>query len=110
MTIKGSLGSIVGPRSFTLSSLGFFGSNLLVVSKNPLRPVGGAGIDQFLFTENDVVKIQGVVKKFNAKDLEKELGVSLSDQALSSYEGKPVIIAEKVQKENPADSSNLQAF
>lgn len=98
VSLSGNIGEYISSRAFTIESPGFVGGSLLVLSKKPLQPVGGGGLDEYFFKTNEKVEIQGRVEFFDLSKAEQELGVDLIDAAFLTWEGRPVIIAEDVSE------------
>lgn len=96
--VDGQIEEIIGTRAFTMESQGVLQDDVLIISKSPLTPVGG-GPDDFLYQADDRVSVAGTVRQFNKGELERELGVELVDEVFTTWEGRPVIIAETVQTE-----------
>lgn len=95
--LTGEIEEIVGNRTFTLDSPDEFNGSLLVISRESLEPIGGAGASDFIFDEGERVSIKGRVEEFRVREVEERLRIDLKDEEFSSWEGKPVIIADTVQ-------------
>jgi hypothetical protein len=98
VTVVADVEEVLGPRAFTLDEdsplRGGVDNDLLVVS-----PQAGslADIDdQWL---NNKVRVTGVVRRFAAVDVEREVGWDLDPRIEAEYEGKrPVLIATSVER------------
>lgn len=99
ITVTGEVETVIGSRAITIDAPRPFSSELLVISKQPLEPIGGSGINDYLFREDDRVSAQGTVREFNIREIERELGVDLIDSEFVEWEGRPVVIAETVEQE-----------
>lgn len=99
--VAGQVGNILGYQAFTVENPQLDGDNILVISKQPLVPVGGSGglEDDFLYNPNDRVSIQGKVRTFNLREIERELDRDFVDDQFTEWEGKPVIIADQIEEE-----------
>jgi hypothetical protein len=98
VTVIADVEEVLGPRAFTLDEdaplAGGVDDDLLVLS-----PQAGslADIDdQWL---NNKVRVTGVVRRFVAADVEREVGWDLDPRIEAEYEGKrPVLIATSVER------------
>ena len=95
VTVRAEIENMIPGRSFTLDGPGVVNDKILVISKQPLEAVGGAG-DTPLYKENDGVQVSGTVRKLNIQEVERELGIDLNENELRAWEGKPVIVANTV--------------
>ena len=90
VTVRGDVEKILGPRLFILEDEGP-GSEMLVVRSSrdatpPLKEL--AKIDD--------VRVVGEVRPFDADTIQKEGGVSPTDERLKEIQGKPVLYAFQV--------------
>jgi hypothetical protein len=97
VTVIADVEEVLGPRAFTLDeddSLRNDDDDLLVLS-----PKAGALADiddQWL---DNKVRVTGVVHRFVAADIEREVGWDLGPRLKAEYEGKkPVLIATSVER------------
>lgn len=97
--VTGKVDSIIGVKTFTIDEPQPFPQKLLVISRQPLQPVGGAGNDDYIFNQGDRVSAEGKVERFSLRDIESELNTDLVDSQFVSWEGKPVLIADSVESE-----------
>lgn len=98
VTITGKVGDILGSRAFTLNAPGLTGTNLLIISKTPIEPIGGSGTDMSMYQPNDHVQIKGHVEYFSIQNVERELNTDLVNSVYLPWEGRPVIVADTVQE------------
>lgn len=99
VSLVGPVEEVLGSRVFTLDAPEPFSDKLLVISKNPLQPIGASGTNEFLFARSDRVSVKGTVNQFNLREVENQLGEDLLDSQFINWEGKPVIIADTVERE-----------
>ena len=97
VTVSGEVERVIGSRALTLDAPSAFSDKLLVISRNPLEPIGGSGL-QTLYSENDRVRVQGTVREFNLLEFERMLGEDLVDEEFVGWEGRPVIVADTVEE------------
>lgn len=98
--VSGQVREIISPRAFTVSAPGFFGPELLVVSRDPLAaPTGRAATRPIL--EGDSVQVVGEVRRFDVSDFEGEVGADLRREFdsflgddLGERVGDPAILAD----------------
>lgn len=98
VTVVADVEEVLGPRAFTLDEdaplAGGIDNDLLVLS-----PKAGALADiddQWL---NNKVRVTGVVRRFVAADIKREVGWDLEPRIVAEYEGKrPVLIATSVER------------
>lgn len=95
VNLTGEVDDIYGVQAFSLDGTGIVNDKVLVISRNALIPVGGAG-DDYLYDTGDRVQVQGTVRSFQIDDIERDLGIDLVDSMFMGWEGKPVVIAEIV--------------
>jgi len=98
LSLSGKIDSVIGSRAFTIDNPGLAGGELLVISATPLEAIGGSGIDQRIIDRDDQVRISGRVQRFSLQQIEAQLGTDLVDETFADWEGKPVIIADEVEK------------
>lgn len=53
--------------------------------------------DEDVVREGQVVRVEGVVRRFRVVEVERELGVNLDDELFVDIENEPVIVATQVQ-------------
>lgn len=93
VAVRAEVDDMVGTRGMVIDQEGAMtGDEILVISRQPLEAVGGAG-DDLLFDEGKDVFVTGEVVAFNRESMQRELGVVLDPDAYRSWEGKPVIVA-----------------
>lgn len=97
--LTGEIDQIIGMQSFTIDAPEPFSDQLLVISKEPLQPIGGSGPDDFLYDTGDRVSVKGKIMQFNIRQIENELGTELVDEEFRIYNGRPVIIADSIETE-----------
>ena len=95
VNLTGSVEDIYGVQAFSLDGSGIVNDKVLVISRNALIPVGGAG-DDYLYDSGDRVHVQGTVRSFRLDEVERDLNIDLVDSMFMGWEGKPVVIAESV--------------
>lgn len=96
----GEVTEIIGSRAIVAESTEFESNEILVLSKQPLMPVGGGvGDESFLYQNGDRIAVNGTVREFNLREIEKELGFDLVDEQFSQWEGRSVIIADSIETE-----------
>lgn len=98
VTISGNVGDILGSRAFTVNTPSLTGTNLLIISKTPIEPIGGSGTDMSMYQPNDHVLIKGHVEYFSIQNVEHELNTDLVNSIYLPWEGRPVIVADTVKK------------
>ena len=96
VTVSGQVARVIGSRALTIDAPSAFSEKLLVISRIPLEPIGGGGLDT-LYSENDRVRVQGTVLEFNLREFEQMLGEDLVDEEFIGWEGRPVIVADAVE-------------
>lgn len=100
VAILAEVDDVVGTRGIVVDQEGsVLGDEILVISRQPLEPVGG-GSDDILFDEGKDVQISGEVQSFNRINLQNELGIILDEDAFRQWEGKPVIVADTLVEAN----------
>lgn len=98
IALEGEVDENIGTRGFTIDGPGVVGDRMLVVSRQPLEAVGGAGQSTGLFSEDDEVIVSGTVRQFDKAELEEELGVTLTDAEFNDYEGRYIFFADTVTR------------
>lgn len=98
VTLSGSVENVIGSRAVTLTGPGIINDTVLVISKQPLVPVGGGGDDVF-YKEGTRVFVSGEARSFQIDEMEEELGVELVDEEFRTWEGKPVIVADSIHED-----------
>jgi hypothetical protein len=102
VVVGGEVREIISPRAFTVGQPGFFGPDLLVVTKAPLAaPTGRSGSRPVL--EGDSVTVAGDVQRFDVAGFERFAGVELTRELdsfvgddLAEREGDPALRAQTV--------------
>lgn len=90
VTVSSKVAKVIGPNAFTLDDKEFIGGKeLLVVGA---IPVAGS-ID-----EGETVQVTGLVRKFVTAEIERDFDFDLQPELEVEYEGKPVAIAQSIQK------------
>ena len=97
VTVAGEVERVIGSRALTLDAPSVLAGPLLVISRNPLEPIGGSGLET-LYAEDDRVRVQGTVREFNLREFERMLGEDLVDEEFVGWEGRPVIVADTVEE------------
>lgn len=100
--VSGQVREILSPRAFTVSSPGFLGPELLVVSKAPLAaPTLRSATRPIL--EGDPVQVNGEVRRFDLSEFEKDVGSDLKREFdtflgddLGERRGDPAVLADVV--------------
>ncbi len=95
----GEVTDIIGSRAIVAESTELESDEILVLSKQPLMPVGGVGEENFLYQNGDRIAVKGTVREFNIREIEDELGVDLVDEQFAQWEGRSVIIADSIETE-----------
>lgn len=110
VTVSGEVNDIAAPNAFTIGGEDFLGTEeLLIVGARQLPNItegarGGAEVQ-----ENDIVQVKGTVRSFDsATALEDEVDYSIDDRLFESYEGEPVVVAEKIWLTPRADRAGEQ--
>ncbi len=93
VTVSGDVEEIHGPRAFNMDSGASVGE-LLVVGREPFPQL--PDVENRAYVINDVATITGVIRTLDDKGLKDEIGWDLDPNLLSEYNGKPVLIAQKV--------------
>ena len=102
VAVGGEVREIISPHAFTVGQHGFFGPDLLVVTKEPLAdPTGRSGSRPVL--EGDAVTVAGDVRRFDRAAVERDLGIDLRREFdsfvgddLVARRGDPALRAESV--------------
>lgn len=102
VAVGGEVREIISPHAFTVGQLGFFGPDLLVVTKEPLTaPTRRSGSRPVL--EGDDVTVSGGVGKFDIASFERDLDINLRREFdsfvgddLEERRGDPAVRAESV--------------
>lgn len=95
----GEVSEVIGSRALVAQSTELESDDILVISRQPLMPVGGVGEENLLYQGGDRVAITGTVREFNIRELEQELGLDLVDEQFAQWEGRSVIIADSIETE-----------
>ncbi len=95
ISVRGEVGQNIGTRGITIESVGLVDDMLLVISREALVGVGG-GPGEIFYSQNDDVRVSGVVREFRIAQIEQELGINLDDETFRVFEGKPVVIADSI--------------
>lgn len=98
VTLTGNVATVIDSRAITVTGPGVINDTVLVISRQPLVPVGG-GLDQTFYKEGTRISLSGEARRFDLTEMEKELGVNLVDEEYAQWEGKPVIIAESIHED-----------
>lgn len=89
--VIGEIDDVYGARAFELEGLDLiFEDEVLVLTKSPIA------LGQQAMAENEMVRVQGIVRKFSKQELETELGWKLEEEVSGEWEGKPVIVAQAI--------------
>lgn len=102
VVVGGQVREIISPRAFTVGQPGFFGPDLLVVTKAPVTaPTGRSSSRPIL--EGDFVGVAGEVQKFDIGGFERFAGTELTREFdsfvgddLAEREGEPAVRAARV--------------
>jgi hypothetical protein len=74
--VSGAVKEVISPHAFTITRPGLLGRALLVVTKEPVAaPTGRSATRPIL--EGDIAQVYGEVRKFDASEFERDLGVEL---------------------------------
>jgi hypothetical protein len=93
--VAGEVSDVLGPRAVAIGGDGFLPDDrLLVVARNPVGAPGGREAARPLL-EGDLVLVDGTADVLEPADLQRELGVELSDR-LDRLAGDPVVVADEV--------------
>lgn len=95
--VVGDVDQVIGVRAFTIDTPQPLSDKLLVISRQPIQPIGG-GPDEYLYKSEDRVEVMGEVREFRLRAMERALGMDLSDEEFRSWEGKPVMIADEIRE------------
>ena len=92
VSIDGEVNEVLGSDTFKLEQEGLLGGDdVLVVNANPDTPI----------TEQNWVRVTGVVRKFVSTDIEKDYDLTwdldIKQKVEAEYKNKPVIFAESVE-------------
>jgi len=98
ISLVGNVSSVLGSRAMTIEGPGILSDEVLVISKNPLVPIGG-GFDEALYQAGTRVSIRGEARKLDIDRVEEELGVDLVDSTFEEWIGKPVVIADTIRED-----------
>lgn len=98
VSVQGEVDDIVSPHAMVVDQeKSVIGDKVLVLSQDPLEPIGGGGTET-LFDRGNAVETTGEVRTFHRQELEQELGITLDESTYRIWEGKPVIVAVRVLK------------
>lgn len=96
VTVSGEVDEVLSPRAFEIGGEGFaFPGSLLVIAKQDLPSI--AGRTNGMLREDDIVQVTGTVRDFRREQIQREVGMQLSQDEYSKWEGQPVIVADSVQ-------------
>ena len=104
VTVSGDVEEIHSPRSFNMDS-GTSVGELLIVGREPFPQLPDAG--DRVYVINDVATVTGVVRKFAAADIEREIGWMDADLG-SKFDGKTVLVANSVTFKPGAGTATTQ--
>ncbi len=104
VTVSGDVEEIHSPRSFNMDS-GTSVGELLIVGREPFPQLPDAG--DRIYVINDVATVTGVVRKFVAADIEREIGWMDADLG-SKFDGKTVLVANSVSFKPGAGTATTQ--
>jgi hypothetical protein len=109
VTVRGTLGEVIGAQAFTLNEPGTLGfGSLLVVGVDPAviptdeevfrdGAAGGTGVDDTTINDDTEIIVTGVVRELDIPTLEQEMNYQFPDPALGEYDQETVLIADDVQ-------------
>lgn len=100
VTVSGRVQEIVAPHAVTIGNDQILvGDTVLVVSVEDLPALLGAEVGD----EPDDIALQvtGVVRQFDRATIEAEAGVDMDDKALADYDGKSMLVAQKIEANPP---------
>ena len=66
-------------------------NDMLIIAKKPL-----SGDQSAQLTENARVQVTGTVRRFDMRDIGKEVGFTFDDQTFGDWKNKPVVIADSI--------------
>ncbi|MFN3323658.1 MAG: hypothetical protein ACK5AZ_09205 [Bryobacteraceae bacterium] len=91
--VSGEVTRIFGPRSFEIGRRGLLRRErqLLIVAAADVPRVEGRPGGAIL--EGDLVRAQGTVRRFEQRQIERELGIALEAPGVEEFEGGPVVMA-----------------
>jgi hypothetical protein len=91
VTVSGTKADFFTNQMFTMSG-SVFTDNLLIVSQNPIPQLEPELI-------NDVYRVNGMIQMMNADDIERVMGMDLSEDLARDYrDSRPVLIANQVER------------
>jgi hypothetical protein len=98
VTVAGEVGEALGPRSFTVEDNDLlFEEEIAVIGARPLLDRNGQPYSDDALDDLRVM-VTGTVHLFNEAEIERQMGLDLSDASLDGWEGRPVIVAESVRQ------------
>lgn len=94
VTVRGQIEELVGTTAFSMdenaAAAAGIDNDLLVVGGQP----GTVQLSEA--NESESVEVMGIVRRFDLSAIEQEVGYALDEQLVSSYVGRPVIVAQSV--------------
>ncbi len=93
VTVSGDVEEIHSPRSFNMDSGASVGE-LLVVGREPFPNLADANNRAYVI--NDVATVTGKIELLDAVKLKDEIGWDLDPNLVSQFNGKPVLISQKI--------------
>ncbi|MGE3268171.1 MAG: hypothetical protein AB7P40_05450 [Chloroflexota bacterium] len=102
VTIVGDVEDVLGPRAFTVEDQDLlFDEDILVVSATPFAEQPGGALDADML-QSQTMLMSGTVMQFNQADFENRLGISLDDDTVDDWAGRPAMIAQRLTPWSPA--------
>lgn len=96
VSVQGEVAAIYGAQSFQLASTDWIENEVLVISRNPL-PAKLLEDTNDIVDEEEIVRVNGTVRRMNVVEIERELGLDLDPQIEVELEDqRPVIIADQI--------------
>ncbi|NJN17438.1 MAG: hypothetical protein HC822_14775 [Oscillochloris sp.] len=88
--VEAEIGTFIGNSALTIEE-----ANLLADDTLPVLDTRGL-IPTLGLSEDDAVAVRGTVAAFNRAEIEQTYGLDLGDTLYSTWEGRPVIIADSI--------------
>lgn len=93
VVVTGSLREVIDNHSMIMASGAFSGDELRVVSRVPIEKDSDINIS---LIGSDTVKVEGEIREFDEREIEREFGVRLDDR-IDAWEGETVLVADRVE-------------
>lgn len=96
VTLEGEVEELLSNRAFILDGDGIIGDEILVVSRKRL-PMITRGGNRIRIGDRDNLIVTGVVQRFVAAEIERDLGFELDQGLEMEFEGKNVLIVDRIE-------------